>query len=246
MIPGLFVTGTGTDVGKTVTTTGVLRWLLQRSVDAMVMKPVQTGAPDIDFVLQAASLGVDEETLAHLSPYLYRPACSPHLAGRLAGDPVRMDKIVESYRWLAARHRCLVVEGAGGLLAPLNEYETMLDLAQTLGLPVLLVGHSGLGTINHVLLSLEALRQVGLKTLGVILNDTRPVAEAERWIHDDNRQAIESFGQVRVLACIPYLGLVPDWSKLDESLSACNFMQSDFSDQHREMTREGALKRELL
>jgi dethiobiotin synthetase len=129
-----------------------------------------------------------------------------------------METILENARLLAARHRPLVVEGAGGLMVPLNESETMLDLAAALGMPVILVGHSGLGTINHTLLSLEALRRRGLQVPGVILNDTRPVAESEEFIHDDNMHAVESFGKVRVLARIPWLGSPPDLDLLDRAL----------------------------
>lgn len=233
MIHGIFVTATGTDVGKTMIVAGLLRLLLRHGMDAMVMKPVQTGAfrdtyghakaPDIDFVQKAAGLRVDEETMAHLAPCLYEPPCSPHLAARLAGRPIRIEVILENARWLAARYRTLVVEGAGGLMVPLSESETMLDLVEALAMPVLLVGHSGLGTINHVLLSLEALNRRNLPVLGVILNDTGPVTESDRFIHDDNRRAIESFGKVSVLARIPWLGTPPDLAMLDQALSGCDF-----------------------
>jgi len=234
LIPGIFIAGSGTDVGKTVVTAGVLRWLREHTSAGMVMKPVQTGAqlcadgrmiaPDIDFILRAANLTVDQETLAHLSPYLFEPACSPHLAARMAGEKIEIDKIVASARWLASRHHRLVVESAGGVAAPLNESQIMLDLALELRMPVLLVGHSGLGTINHVLLSLETIRHRGCKLLGVILNDVRPVSAPERYIHDDNVCAIESFGKVPVTH-IPYLGPQPDMDKLDTWLSNCEFLK---------------------
>jgi dethiobiotin synthase len=235
LIPGIFIAGTGTDVGKTVVTAGVFRWLRQHSSSAMVMKPVQTGcrvgedgrmiAPDIDFVLQAANVDVDQETLAHLAPYLFGPACSPHLAARMAGQRIEIDKILASARWLASRHQRLVVESAGGVAVPLNESQTMLDLAWELGMPVLLVGHSGLGTINHVLLSLEAIRRRGCNLLGVILNDIAPVSGPDSYIHDDNVRAIESFGKVQGVTHIPYLGDPPDMGRLDSSLHNCEFLK---------------------
>jgi dethiobiotin synthetase len=234
MIPGIFITGTGTGVGKTVTTAGVLRWLRKRSINAIAMKPVQTGAvtasdgrmlaPDAEFALRAASLDVDAATWAHISPYLFPPACSPHLAARLTGRPITIANIMQSAHWLAARHDLLVVEGAGGLMAPLNEDQTMLDLAGALAMPVLLVGPSGLGVINHVLLSLEALRQRSREVMGVILNDAQPVPESERYICEDNVRTIEWFGHIRVLARVPYLGHHPDLSQLDASLAHCNFL----------------------
>lgn len=235
MISGVFIAGTGTDVGKTIATAAVLRWLRTRSIAAMAMKPVQTGAlvcddgrieaPDIGVVLQAAGATTDDETRAHLSPYLFRPACSPHLAARLAGEKISIDRILASAAWLGARHQWLVVEGAGGLAVPLNEDQTMLDLVEALALPVLLVGHSGLGTVNHVLLSLEALRQRGCKVVGVVLNDVQPVREDEAFLHDDNVGAIACFGRVQHVIRIPYLGKPPDLTALDASLGIFDFLQ---------------------
>jgi dethiobiotin synthase len=239
LIPGIFVAGTGTDVGKTVVTAGVLRWLRRtlrgHSFAGMVMKPVQTGckvdadgrmiAPDIDFVLRAANVTVDQETLAHLSPYLFGPACSPHLAARMAGRRIEIARILASAQWLASRYQRLVVESAGGVAVPLNECQTMLDLAWELGMPVLLVGHSGLGTINHVLLSLEAIRRRGCTLLGVILNDIHPVSGSDSYIHEDNVRTIESFGKVRAVTRIPYLGEPPEMGQLDSSLRDCEFLK---------------------
>jgi dethiobiotin synthase len=187
-------------------------------------------APDIDFVLRAANLSVDEETRSHLSPYLFEPACSPHLAARMAGRSIEIGRILESAEWLAARHRRLVVEGAGGVAVPLNESETMLDLAWRMRMPVLLVGHSGLGAINHVLLSLEAIRRRGCTLLGVVLNDMHPVSEADLYIHEDNVRTIESFGKLKAVMRIPYLGpqrpgQPPEMGLLDSCLHDCNFLK---------------------
>jgi dethiobiotin synthase len=235
LIPGIFIAGTGTDIGKTVVTAGVLRWLRERTSAGMVMKPVQTGAqvcaggrmiaPDLDFVLRAANVSVDRETLAHMSPYLFKPACSPHLAARMAGERIEIDRIMESAQWLASRHQRLVVESAGGVAVPLNESQTMLDMAWEMKMPVLLVGHSGLGTINHVLLSLEAIRRRACNLLGVILNDIHPVAEADSYIHDDNVRTIESFGKIRAITRIPYLGAQPKMEQLDICLRNCGFLK---------------------
>jgi len=233
MNSGIFITGTGTDVGKTMMAAGILRRLRHAGKNAMVMKPVQTGgvpdasghlsAPDIDAVLRAAETAVDAATRLLLSPYVYAPACSPHLAGRLAGRPVCIETIAATAKQLLARYPFLVVEGAGGVMAPLNETETMLDLSAKLALPVVLVSHGGLGAINHVLLSLDALRSRNLPIVGVILNETQPVTEAARFIHDDNARAIEAFGRIRVLARVPWLGAPPDFSRLDAALAACDF-----------------------
>ena len=232
MISGIFVTGTGTDVGKTVVTTGVLRCLRKRT-DAIVMKPAQTGArargdgrmfaPDVEFVLRACGLSVDEETLAHASPYLFAPACSPHLAARLVGRAIGIDTILASAHWLARRHRPLVVEGAGGVLVPLSDEQSMLDLICALELPVLLVGNSGLGGINHVLLSLQVLRQRNCRIIGVVLNATCAVPDDEIYIHEDNARMIARLGKVAV-AHVPYLGDSPCMERLDVALENSNLL----------------------
>ena len=233
MSAGIFITATGTDVGKTMIAAGILRRLRRAGTNAMIMKPVQTGggpdasgrlsAPDIDAVLRAADMAVDAETRRLLSPYVYTPACSPHLAGRLAGRAISLEAIAAAVGHLSTHYPFLVIEGAGGVMTPLNETENMLDLAAKLAVPVVLVSHGGLGAINHVLLSLNALRSRSLPILGVVLNETHPVTEAARFIHDDNARAIEDFGRVQVLARIPWLGTHPDFSRLDAALAACDF-----------------------
>ncbi len=205
---GIFITGTDTGIGKTLVAAGVLRAARSRGIDAVPMKPVQTGAvssggggrlvaPDLDLCLRVSGIDPDRYELDLMSPYRYEPACSPHLAGRLAGRYPSIDSILLSAEELAASHDAIVVEGAGGALVPLDERDTMLDLMRRLDLPVLLVARASLGTINHTLLTLAALKAAGTPVLGVVLN------EAEYVPHDivaeDNPKAIEQFGGVRVL-----------------------------------------------
>jgi dethiobiotin synthase len=231
MSGGLFIAGTGTSVGKTLVAAGLLRRLRARGVDAVPMKPVQTGAlrradgswlaPDLELALSAAGLTVDAETRAHLSPFCYAPACSPHLAARIEGRPIELDRIAASAQWLAQRHGALVVEAAGGVLVPLGEGALMVDLMARLALPVVLVSPSGLGALNHALLSLEALRARGLAVLGVVLCDTAPASAEDRYIREDNGRAIAEIGRTRVLARVPYLGDPVAWPSVDRWLSGC-------------------------
>jgi dethiobiotin synthase len=225
------VSGTGTDVGKTLVTAAIARLLVRRGVVPALMKPVQTGAvrgdggrlvaPDLESVRDLASLPPPEEGEERLhAPYLFEPACSPHLAARLAGERIRPERVVEAARRLSARSPFLLVEGAGGALVPLGGGSTMADLAAALSLPVLLVGLGGLGTINHVLLSLEALRWRRIAVAGVVLNETAPVAGEERFLHDDNAAAVEEYGEVAVVARIPFLGSPPDLALLDGAVDA--------------------------
>ncbi|MBF0621764.1 MAG: dethiobiotin synthase [Magnetococcales bacterium] len=183
---GLFLTGTDTDVGKTV----AAAWLLPR-MKGNYFKPVQaglSGETDSQVVQRLSGLSSDR-----FFPGIYdlqRPM-SPHESARLEGVEIDMTRFV-----LPESDRPLLVEGAGGLMVPLNRDALIIDLMVQLALPVVLVSRTALGTINHTLLSLEALRARGLEVLGVILNGP---------IHEANRRAIATYGHVRILAEIPHL-----------------------------------------
>ncbi|MEK7354526.1 MAG: dethiobiotin synthase [Chloroflexota bacterium] len=205
---GIFITGTDTGIGKTVVTAGILRWLRRQGVDAVPMKPVQTGArregrrlisPDLEFCLAASGIhpASGEEQL--MLPYAYEPACSPHLAGRLAGKYPEILQIIKCAEKLLQKHQLIVVEGAGGIMVPLNENVIMLDLMKEMAYPVVLVSRFGLGTINHTLLSVNTLRAAGLNLLGVVFNRTEPTQSGSEFIEADNPEVITRFGNVPVL-----------------------------------------------
>jgi dethiobiotin synthetase len=227
VIRGVFVTGTDTGVGKTRVAGGLLRRLRAAGVDAVPMKPIQTGAvrdgrgrlasPDLDEVLAAAGLALPEPERDELAPYRFEPACSPHLAARLAGRPIELATVAAAAARLSARHAALVVEGAGGVLVPLGPALTMLDLAAELALPAVVVARAGLGTLNHVLLTVDALRQRRVPVAGVVLNETEPADEATRWVRDDNAQTLDERG-ARVLARVPFCPGDP--GRLDAALAA--------------------------
>lgn len=181
-----FVTGTDTGIGKTV----VSAWLTVQ-LGARYWKPVQAGLEgktDEDVVRRLAGLGDDRVVP---SAYALPEPLSPHEAARRAGTRIDMARFK-----LPDGGGPLVVEGAGGLLVPLNEAALVIDLIAHLGLPVILVARTTLGTINHTLLSLEALRRRDLPVAGVVLNGPHV---------PHNRAAIETYGKVRVLAHIPPL-----------------------------------------
>lgn len=211
---GVFVTGTGTDIGKSVVTAGLLRALRRSGVDAAVMKPFQTGCPidengrrvipDLEFALRVADWTPPEQERSDLCVYAYEPACSPHLAARMAGDTPALNCVLQAADRVMQRHDVVIAEGAGGLLVPINERQTMLDLMVALQWPVLLVARGGLGTINETLLSLAALRNAGLPCAGVILCDAKPIEHD--FIYRDNPEAIADFGAVEVLGHVPFLG----------------------------------------
>ncbi len=203
---GLFVTGTDTDIGKTALSALLLAELHRRNINAAPMKPAQTGCegsvPDLDYSLSMASMDVDEATYKNMSPYQFEPACSPHLVAEMAGTEIDIAEMVIAARTLASEYEFVIAEGAGGVVVPLNRHETMLDLMQALKLPVLIAARPGLGTINHTLLSIRALRSDGLDITGVVF-----VASTDKefsFIEEDNGTTIEQFGKVPVLGTIPY------------------------------------------
>lgn len=178
--PGYFITGTDTDVGKTVVST-----ILALGLDGCYWKPIQSGEPkDSDFVRRFVdSSRVFDET------YVFSRPLSPHLAAKLEGGRVDLDKIETP-----DTSRTLIVEGAGGVLVPLNEGHFVLDLIEKLKFEVLLVARSSLGTINHTLSTLKILRDRGLAIKGVVLVGN---------LNPENKKAIEFYGHVPVLAEIP-------------------------------------------
>jgi len=215
MHKGIFITGTDTDVGKTIVAAGLLHLLRSKGVDAVPMKPVQTGctlengvfkAPDLDFSILYSGLQYTDEEYQCMSPYKYKPACSPHLAGNLSGDLVDMKQILLYLEKLKTLREFVIVEGAGGIMVPLNNSDMMLDLMKAVGFPVVLVARTGLGTINHTLLSLQVLRNTGLKVLGVIFNNTVAPTPETKFICDDNVNTIAKCSGVNVLGNISHLG----------------------------------------
>lgn len=171
---GLFVTATDTGVGKTEVACALLRDARARGLDAVGMKPAQSGVvpgePSDAERLALAADGV--EPLEAVCPYSFAAPLAPAVAARVEGQTISFARIVDGARALAARHDAVIVEGAGGLLVPLTDRETYADLAVALGLPVVVVARAGLGTVNHAALTVEALRRRGLAVAGLVLNRT--------------------------------------------------------------------------
>ena len=186
---GVFVTGTDTGIGKTLVSA-----ILARAWNADYWKPVQTGVAeepgDTDTVAGLAQLPPER---LHLPAYVLQAPLSPWAAAPLEDAELDATTIVPP-----DTDAPLIVEGAGGLYVPIDDRHMMIDLIARLGMPVVLAAR-GLGTINHTLLSLEALRRRGIPVLGVVMSGP---------LSPGNREAIERFGEVRVLAEIPPLARV--------------------------------------
>ena len=204
---GLFITGTGTEVGKTMVAAAAARTLAEAGERVAVFKPAVSGLDDhrdadalpdhVMLRLAAGSAQSDDE----IAPYRYGPAVSPHLAAALAGEeiePARLRAVAE-----AAAHDAdvLVCEGVGGFLVPLTLGYLVRDFARDIGAPVGIAASAGLGTINHALLTIESVRAVGLEVAAVVLT---PWPDEPGVLERSNRDAIERLGRVRV-EVLPHL-----------------------------------------
>jgi len=188
MAEDLFVTGTDTHVGKTV-----LSALLVAALNGTYWKPIQTGASegtDRQQVMRWAELP-ESRTVAEC--YCFDPPVSPHLAAEAAGITIEISRICRPSQIPAPP---LIIEGAGGVLAPINGSEMMLDLIGKLGAPVVVASRTALGTINHTVLTVRALRGAGVCVKGVVMIGPE---------NQDNERAVERYGAVPVIGRIPLL-----------------------------------------
>jgi len=185
---GYFVTGTDTNVGKTV-----LSALLVAALEAVYWKPVQTGAIEGTDRESVRRLAEAPEERLPLERFRFNPPVSPHLASRAAGVQISLDDLQLPD---APANRKWIVEGAGGVMVPLNERDLMRDLMHRIGFPIIIASRTALGTINHTLLTLAALREARLPICGIALIGDENV---------DNRRAIEHYGNVSVIGHIPIL-----------------------------------------
>jgi dethiobiotin synthetase len=209
-LKGIFVTGTDTGVGKTTVCAGLLRAIREEGINAAPAKPVQTGcvpgssglsAPDLDLCLETAEMTPDAAEKDLMCPFRLLTACSPHLASRIEGKVITVGRAVHHLEQLSNLYDLVIAEGSGGVMVPLNETETMLELMVELNWPVLLVARGSLGTINHTLLSLQTIRSSGLAVTGVVINHLQ---QGRSIITSDNPHTVRQFGNVEILGELPY------------------------------------------
>lgn len=203
----LFIAGTDTGVGKTIVTGLLAGYICRRGVRVVTQKWVQTGcAQDFSsdvrqhYRLMAAPFPA-EHYRPDISPYVFRRACSPHLAARSAMRTIDARRIKESFRKLHARFECVLVESAGGVLVPFAGKRFLVDIAQELKLPVLLVSQNRLGAINQTLVNLEALIARKLDVIGIVFNTSRA---DEKYILEDNVRTVSRLARVPVLGSLAY------------------------------------------
>jgi dethiobiotin synthetase len=196
---GVFVTGTGTEVGKTVVAAVIARTAATDGRTVAVFKPAVSGLDELDvaqadheLLRRAAGSSQSDDEIA---PYRYGPPVSPHLGAELAGDEIDPARLRTAAASAAAGADYLVAEGVGGFLVPLTPQYLVRDLARDLALPVVIAAAPDLGTINHSLLTIDSVRAAGLVVAAVVLT---PWPATPKPIHESNRDTIGAAGAVRV------------------------------------------------
>lgn len=206
---GVFVAGTDTGVGKTLFSSLLCLYLRERGIDVGVMKPLETGVPSYNGVRmpqdasQLKACSGTSDPLELICPYCFEEPLAPAEAAKREGVEVDLGKILEAFEGLRRRHQYLVVEGVGGLLVPITSRVLLPELIKAMDLEVVLVGRSGLGTINHTLLSLYYCRKEGIRVKGFVLNRILPQSDPSE---EGNSFWIETFSGTPYLGTIPYLG----------------------------------------
>lgn len=200
-----FITGTDTEIGKTFVTAALLRAFAKQSLRTIGMKPVAAGAElvdgvwhneDVDSLMAASNVVASQELIV---PYLMQAAAAPHIVASLENVQFDLAHIVASYQQLHAMSDVVLIEGVGGFCVPLNDEVSTVDMAQALGLPVILVVGMRLGCINHALLTAQAIAASGMRLAGWVAN----TVDAEMRFFDENVQALKQ----RLTA--PCLGVIP-------------------------------------
>ncbi len=210
MIRGLFVTGTDTGVGKTVVAAALMQ-RYREELELRYWKPIQTGIEKDDDTRVVRQLGGCQDAEIFAEGVRLKRAVSPHLAAHLSGRRIELTGVCQMISSQPQGNRSWIIEGAGGALVPVNTREQMVDLPRLLALPVLVVARTRLGTINHTLLTIEALRRRALIIAGVVM-----VGEKDK----HNTAAIESHGLVSVLGEMPQFKTLTaqslkDWARAE-------------------------------
>ncbi|MDQ0417288.1 dethiobiotin synthetase [Croceifilum oryzae] len=207
MSRGIFITATGTGIGKTVITAGLALALQDYGFDVGIMKPVQSGheidSPESDGMILKELVGITE-SIETVVTYSFPEPVAPQLAAEIAETEIDRMRILQHLEERKAKHDVVLVEGAGGLMVPIRNGYSVADLAKEIGWPLLIVANPLLGTVNHTVLTTLVARHMGLHPMGVILNGLRETDEDPSVAH--NSRFIEQMAQVPVLGTVPWLG----------------------------------------
>lgn len=205
---GYFITGTDTGVGKTLVAGGLAALYKKSGLNVGVMKPIATGcsrvnnrlvSDDAAFLQSLADVDDDYELI---NPVCLEQPLAPSVAARLSNTRIDMDKIRAAFDILSERHDFLIVEGVGGLLAPLDEYYFVVDMACEMELPLIIVSRPSLGTINHTLLTVSYAHEHGLDVQGIIINDA--AGNCDDVVMKTNIDEIKRLTELPIVGIIPY------------------------------------------
>lgn len=206
MSKGVFITATGTEIGKTIVTAGLVLALRSYGLRVGVMKPIQSGhklsSPESDGML-LKKLAKIEEVVEDIVTYSFEEPVAPQLAAELNQVQIEPARIIEQLELLQAKYDVVLVEGAGGLLTPIQDNYSMANLARQIDWPLIIVAHPLLGTINHTVLTTLVARQYELSPIGVILNGLK--AKEPDLSVSSNARFIEQMANIPVLGTVPWI-----------------------------------------
>lgn len=207
MSKGIFITATGTDIGKTYITALIVKLLREASINAGYYKAALSGAQkqgdslvpgDCKFVCNVAKLNLNP---CDLVSYVYETAVSPHLASEIEGNPVELECIIEDFQNIKSKFDYVVVEGSGGIVCPLRLKDKTImlkDVITSLNLDIIIVASAELGTINNVVLTVEYAKNHDINVRGIILNNY----DEKSFLHKNNKKVIEDLTNIPVISCV--------------------------------------------
>ncbi|MDH5547346.1 MAG: dethiobiotin synthase [Gammaproteobacteria bacterium] len=216
MSHGYFITGTDTNIGKSIVAASLIHAMAQRGLKVAGMKPVSTGCfetenglrnEDAELMMKYSNVELSYETV---NPYAYLPPVSPHLAAKKVGQRIELDKITRIFSGISQVSDCVIVEGVGGWLVPLNDTETVEDLAVAMQLPLIVVIGTRLGCINHAMLTIDRIQKTGLEVAGWVAN-----------IMDRNIDYLpDVIDSLRLRISAPLVGIIPPYRMINPERAA--------------------------
>ena len=228
MAKGYFITGTDTGVGKTIVAGGLAALYKNKGLNVGVMKPVATGCKRVNNALISDDavflkfLAEVEDEYELINPVSLEQPLAPTVAARLSNKKIDLEKVRTAYDTLCERHEYMIVEGIGGLLVPIDEYYFVVDMAEEMELPLIVVCRPTLGTINHTLLTVSYAHQHGLDVKGIIVNESTENCDAT--LKKTNT------GEIKRLTSLPILGTIPFDKRLDTKCYNKEVLIKIFSD----------------
>lgn len=207
---GFFVTGTDTDVGKTIISSGLAAVLKEKKIDVGVFKPLLSGiarenpASDTSLLKQLSQTSLSYE---EITPFEFKEPLAPYVAGKLEGKNVGIEDVLSHWEKIREKHEFFIVEGAGGISVPLGERFLVSDLIKALHLPIVIVARPNLGTFNHIFLTVQYAKSLGLSIAGIVING----------INDDPGLAEKTNPDLIEQLCgVPILGITPKLKEVTE------------------------------